>query len=297
MNTVVIILVFMTFCVMLAVAVRVIKARRLRELLAARRAKYNLNFAERRRHVQTVRGRQVEDLDEEEILAYQQRDTARDQNIHFLRLLVADLFDEEELEPEQEEEQREEQVIARQSWIEEHQEGLDEHAALVEEEEIGSGVTVMAEIAPEEDDIEERLEREGGKGGEVQLSLAWDDYNDLDLHVFCPSGERIYFNNKNSECGGELDVDMNVRPVSNNPVENVVWTGEAPPGKYKIGVHFYKHHRKRRTKKTTTFRLRVMVHGKSRDYSGTITSGSAMQMVTSFTLKPNSSASTKSIPL
>ena len=262
MNTAVIILGFMTFCVMLAVAVRVLKARRLRELLAARRAKYNLNFAERRRHVQTVRGRQVEDLDEEEILAYQQRDTARDQNIHFLRLLVADLFDEEELEPEQEEEQREEQVIARQSWIEEHQEGLDEHAALVEEEEIGSGVTVMAEIAPEEDDIEERLEREGGKGGEVQLSLAWDDYNDLDLHVFCPSGERIYFNNKNSECGGELDVDMNVRPVSNNPVENVVWTGEAPPGKYKIGVHFYKHHRKRRTKKTTTFRLRVMVHGK-----------------------------------
>ena len=33
MNTAVIILGFMTFCVMLAVAVRVIKARRLRELL------------------------------------------------------------------------------------------------------------------------------------------------------------------------------------------------------------------------------------------------------------------------
>ncbi|MDG1557100.1 MAG: hypothetical protein P8Q98_04800, partial [Candidatus Poseidoniaceae archaeon] len=175
MNTVAILLGFMTLCVVLAVAVRVLRARRLRELLAARRAKYNLNFAERRRHVQTVRGRQVEDLDEEEISAYEQRDAARNQNIHFLRLLVADLFDEEELEPEQEEEQREEQVVARQSWIEEHQDGLDEHAALVEEEEIGSGVTVMAEIAPEEDDIEERLEREGGKGGEVQLSLAWDD--------------------------------------------------------------------------------------------------------------------------
>ena len=269
---------------MLAVAVRVLKARRLRELLAARRAKYNLNFAERRRHVQTVRGRQVEDLDEEEILAYQQRDTARDQNIHFLRLLVADLFDEEELEPEQEEEQREEQVIARQSWIEEHQEGLDEHAALVEEEEIGSGVTVMAEIAPEEDDIEERLEREGGKGGEVQLSLAWDDYNDLDLHVFTPSGERIYFNNKMSDCDGILDVDMNVRPVSNTPVENVVWKEQAPLGTYKIGVHFYKHHRKRRTKKKCKFRLRVITHGKTKEYVGQMKYGQAMQMVTSFTL-------------
>ncbi len=282
---------------MFVVGIRLRKSRQQRELLAARRAKYNPHFEQRRRHIQNIRGRQVEDLDEDEIIAYQQRDLARNQNIQFLRLIVSDLFDEEELEPEQEEEQREELLVERQSWIEENQEGLNEHAALVEEEEIGSGVTVMETIAPEEDDIEERLEREGGKAGEVQLSLAWDDYNDLDMHVFCPSGERIYFNNKKSECGGELDVDMNVRPVSNNPVENVVWTGEAPPGKYKIGVHFYKHHRKRRSKKTTTFRLRVMVHGKSRDYSGTISSGSAMQMVTSFTLKPNSSESGKSMPI
>ncbi len=282
---------------MFVVGIRLRKSRRQRELLAARRAKYNPHFEQRRRHIQNIRGRQVEDLDEDEIIAYQQRDVARNQNIQFLRLIVSDLFDEEELEPEQEEEQREELLVERQSWIEENQEGLNEHAALVEEEEIGSGVTVMETIAPEEDDIEERLEREGGKAGEVQLSLAWDDYNDLDMHVFCPSGERIYFNNKKSECGGELDVDMNVRTVNNNPVENVVWTGEAPPGKYKIGVHFYKHHRKRRSKKTTTFRLRVMVHGKSRDYSGTISSGSAMQMVTSFTLKPNSSESGKSMPI
>jgi uncharacterized protein YfaP (DUF2135 family) len=180
----------------------------------------------------------------------------------------------------------------RQVWIQEHEESLDEHAALVGEEEIGSGVSIMETIAPEDDDIEERLEREGGKAGEVQLSLAWDDYNDLDLHVFCPSGERIYFNNKKSQCGGELDVDMNVRPVSNNSVENVVWTNGAPHGKYKVGVHFYKHHRKRRSKRTTTFRLRVMVHGSSRDYSGTITAGNAMQMVTSFTLKDTLNAST-----
>ena len=297
MSTIAIALGCIAILAMFVVGVRLRKSRQQRELLAARRAKYNPHFEQRRRRVQNIRGRQVEDLDEEEIVAYQERDVARNQNIQFLRLIVADLFDEEELEPEQEEEQREELLVERQSWIEEYQEGLNEHAALVEEEEIGSGVTVIETIAPEEDDIEERLEREGGKAGEVQLSLAWDDYNDLDMHVFCPSGERIYFNNKKSECGGELDVDMNVRPVSNNPVENVVWTGEAPPGKYKVGVHFYKHHRKRRTKKTTTFRLRVMVHGKSRDYSGTISSGSAMQMVTSFTLKPNSSESGKSMPI
>lgn len=274
------------------------RAKRKRSALqAARRAKYAHNFSSQRQRIQNVRGRQFEDLDETEIGEYNNRDLARNQNIQFLRLLVADLFDEDDVAPDAEERQREELLSERTSWIEEHQEGLNEHAALVQEEEIGSGVSIIESTALEDDDIEERLEREGGKSGEVQLSLAWDDYNDLDLHVFCPSGERIYFNNKKSECGGELDVDMNVRPVSNNPVENVVWTGEAPPGKYKIGVHFYKHHRKRRSKKTTNFRLRVMVHGESRDYAGTITIGNAMQMVTTFMLKENVPLSDKSNPL
>lgn len=260
------------------------KRRRL-ALIEARRAKYGPSFTMDETDSTHIQGRQTEDLNDVEVVAYDERGLVRNQNVQFLRLLVSDLFEDEELDETEEEQQRAALVEERQAWIEENEDQLDQHAALVEEEEIGSGVSVMEIIAPEDDDIEERLEREGGKGGQVQVSLAWDDYNDLDMHVFCPSGERIYFNNKISECGGELDVDMNVRPVSNNAVENVVWTGNAPVGKYKIGVHFYKHHRKRRSKRTVTFRLRVMVHGKSRDYSGTITAGNAMQMVTSFTLK------------
>ena len=277
--------------VVVGLVARIRKQRKLRELRAARREKYAPHFGRSQSSTLTVPGRQSGELNQIEVLAYENREVARNQNIQFLRLLVADLFEEDQLDLIDEEQQREGLNQERQVWIEEHEESLDEHAALVGEEEIGSGVSIMETIAPEDDDIEERLEREGGKTGEVQLSLAWDDYNDLDLHVFCPSGERIYFNNKKSECGGELDVDMNVRPVSNNSVENVVWTNGAPHGKYKVGVHFYKHHRKRRSKRTTTFRLRVMVHGASRDYSGTITIGNAMQMVTSFTLKDTSNAS------
>ena len=237
--------------------------------------------------------RQVNDLNEQEKTEYEQRDKVRDEHILSLSLLVEDLFDEElkeqvETDVELEKEVNEfesSSIELRNSWIEQNEEPLNEHASLVEQEEIGSGIQYLDAEAIENDDIEQRLEREGGKTGEVQISLTWDDYNDLDLHIFCPSGERIYFNNKTSECGGELDVDMNVRPTSDNAVENVVWIENAPSGKYKVGVHFYKHHEKDGTTPTCDFRLRATIHGESRDYSGSITHGQAMQMVTSFTLK------------
>ena len=79
-------------------------------------------------------------------------------------------------------------------------------------------------------ELQERLNREGAMTGDVQISLMWENFNDLDLHVVCPSGERIHGGNKLSECGGELDVDANVRPDTKKPVENVVWPGvTAPP--------------------------------------------------------------------
>lgn len=242
--------------------------------------------------------RQIDELSKQEREEYDERDQERDENLMSLRLLVDDLFEphvtnnktvEETVETAEYEVRNDEftdsTVELRNTWIEENEEPLNQHAALVEAEEIGSGIKVLDSSSTINDDIEERLEREGGKTGEVQVSLAWDDFNDLDLHIFCPSGERIYFNNKTSECGGELDVDMNVRPTSKNAVENVVWIEDAPIGKYKVGVHFYKHHIKEDTTDTCLFRARVTIHGVVRDYSGQITHGQAMQMVTSFTLK------------
>ncbi len=226
---------------------------------------------------------QVGELPLAEQEAWRERDERRNQHFLDLGLLQADDEPPEDGIPSDEE--RLEALESRQQWMDVHEPPLSEHAAVVAEEHVGSGVVVATEADEEpEVDMDERLEREGGASGEVQISLAWDDYNDLDLHLFCPSGERIYFNNKKSECGGHLDVDMNVRPVSNTPVENVVWHDDAPLGTYKVGVHFYKHHRKRRTKRTCKYRLRVITHGRSREYLGTIKYGQAMQMVTSFSL-------------
>ena len=238
-----------------------------------------------RRHV-VSRGLQLDQLNDSAREAYQQRQQRRVSQYSDLQLVMDELFipDRDAVETEDEED---ESLDDRTTWIAENEDNLNAHADLVAEEEVGTGISVR--ITDEEDrELMDRLAREGGKSGVVQISLAWDDYNDLDMHVFCPSGERIYFNNRKSECGGELDVDMNVRPKSKTPIENVVWTDFAPDGEYKIGVHFYRHHRKRRTKKTCQFRLRVVTYGQAKEYSGELTHGDPMAMITSFILiKPD----------
>ena len=232
-----------------------------------------------------LRSRQTTELSENEYSDYLERDSNRDQNFMDLRLILSDIIDDiNDDEDTDDEQHRMMELDGRGEWIEENQEGLEQHSVLVAEEEIGSGITIAE--TPTDDDMDERLEREGGKSGAVQVTLSWDDYNDLDLHLFCPNGERIYFNNKTSDCGGVLDVDMNVKPVSNNPVENIVWENIPAPGKYKVGVHFYKHFRKKKSKKTCKFRLRVVVDADSREYQGSITYGQAIQMVTTFTILP-----------
>ena len=239
----------------------------------------------KRRHV-VSRGLQLDQLSGTAQQAYQQRQQRRVSQYADLQLVMDEIFipgrDAVEVGDDEEDD-----VEDRSTWIAENEDNLNAHADLVAEEEVGTGISVR--VTEEEDrELMERLAREGGKSGVVQISLAWDDYNDLDMHVFCPSGERIYFNNRKSACGGELDVDMNVRPKSKKPIENVVWTNEAPDGEYKIGVHFYRHHRKRRTKKTCQFRLRVVTYGQAKEYSGELTHGDPMSMITSFVLiKPD----------
>jgi hypothetical protein len=238
-----------------------------------------------RRHV-VSRGLQLDQLNDSARDAYQQRQQRRVSQYSDLQLVMDELFIPERDAVETEDEE-DESLDDRSTWIAENEDNLNAHADLVAEEEVGTGISVR--VTDEEDrELMDRLAREGGKSGVVQISLAWDDYNDLDMHVFCPSGERIYFNNRKSECGGELDVDMNVRPKSKTPIENVVWTDVAPDGEYKIGVHFYRHHRKRRTKKTCQFRLRVVTYGQAKEYSGELTHGDPMSMITSFVLiKPD----------
>ncbi|MGH7439752.1 MAG: heavy metal-binding domain-containing protein, partial [Polyangiaceae bacterium] len=114
-----------------------------------------------------------------------------------------------------------------------------------------------------------RLQREGGATGELRISLLWNNTNDLDLHVVTPSGEEISFSHKKSQCGGLLDVDMNVSSPSSKPIENVFWAhGSAPRGNYTVWVKQYS---VRADQNSTPFRIEIVAGGKVSHYSGTVT--------------------------
>ena len=131
-------------------------------------------------------------------------------------------------------------------------------------------------------ELQARLAREGASS-DVQVSLMWNNYNDLDLHIVCPSGERIHGGNKTSACGGELDVDANVRAETRKPVENVFWPeGTAPGGQYHVYVHYYKKHKKRRSKDPTKFQIMVNNGGETTEYTAELSKGDPIMQVCSF---------------
>ncbi len=91
--------------------------------------------------------------------------------------------------------------------------------------------------------IKERVKQAGGSiEGDVCCRLAWYNYDDLDLHMIEPNGCKIYFGNKDSSNGGQLDVDMNASGRNTRkPVENIFYRDKSRmrEGVYTLFVHNY----------------------------------------------------------
>jgi hypothetical protein len=119
-------------------------------------------------------------------------------------------------------------------------------------------------------DFRRRVTSRGGQYDNVDLrfSLFWDDYNDLDLSVTIPSGERIYYSHRKSHCGGELDVDCNfVAPYTDDAAENIRWAGgTAKSGTYEVLVHYYNMHEH----SESPFTLEVFNNGHLSTFNGTV---------------------------
>lgn len=78
--------------------------------------------------------------------------------------------------------------------------------------------------------------------GKLQVSCAWDQLNDVDLHLVEPNGEEIYYGNGTSANGGELDLDSNAAcgiDYVNN--ENITYIEDAivENGEYIVRVDFW----------------------------------------------------------
>lgn len=118
-------------------------------------------------------------------------------------------------------------------------------------------------------EIEERVTRAGGMihGVDVRFSLIWNNRNDLDLHVRAPSGQEVWYGCKQSMCGGELDVDQNVRGENPKPVENTRWPrNKAPAGNYEVWVENYGFHE--RNRRGTDFKVEIEINGQVTYFEG-----------------------------
>ncbi|MGL5766240.1 MAG: hypothetical protein ACRCX8_11430 [Sarcina sp.] len=118
-------------------------------------------------------------------------------------------------------------------------------------------------------EMKRRVEAAGGRheNNLMRCSLMWEGLTDLDLHCVTPYGKKIYFSNKQSSCGGYLDLDMNgIDMRSVTPVENIRWTDVVRNGIYKFYVHNFSERVNGRI--GTPFKAELEVGGKIYSYIG-----------------------------
>jgi len=112
------------------------------------------------------------------------------------------------------------------------------------------------------DSIKERVKSAGGQiEGELRISLSWNNYDDLDLHVVTPNSKHIYYGDKKPiNCNGTLDVDMNAGSGgTREPVENVIFENKNKmiEGKYSVYVRNFS----RREKNYTGYIVQIECQG------------------------------------
>lgn len=104
------------------------------------------------------------------------------------------------------------------------------------------------------------LSAAGAGHGVVTISMLWQTSDDIDLHVITPTGNEIYYGNREAD-GGYLDVDMQVSSIVEEPVENIFFE-TALPGRYRVFIVNYSD----RNPGPADVLVRVTVRGRAKDY-------------------------------
>jgi hypothetical protein len=139
------------------------------------------------------------------------------------------------------------------------------------------------------DSIKERVKAAGGQiVGELRVSLSWENYDDLDLWLYCPDGQKIGYSTYRapSRCvnSGQLDVDENAGSgKTRTPVENIIFNNafKMPEGVYTVRVNQFS----RRETKDSGYTVQIECRGEIAEFHKGLspsTSG-ATDTVVSFT--------------
>ena len=107
--------------------------------------------------------------------------------------------------------------------------------------------------------------------GNLQISLSWDTPTDQDLYVQDPSGTTIYYSNKTSSTGGQLDRD----DLDGFGPENIFWSNVAPDGEYVVSVNDYEG-----TFTENNFSITISTPNTRREFTGTTVNGSTADVCT-----------------
>ena len=78
--------------------------------------------------------------------------------------------------------------------------------------------------------------------GDVQVNITWDSRADVDLHVVDPSNAEIYWAQRTSPSGGQLDLDSNAACGTDGPrAENIFWASGliAPRGEFVVRADYW----------------------------------------------------------
>jgi hypothetical protein len=78
--------------------------------------------------------------------------------------------------------------------------------------------------------------------GAINVRLDWRANADLDLWVYDPCNNKIYFDNTSAKCQGsegQLDLDNQCADFVLGRPENIFWKNNPPRGKYKVYVDYY----------------------------------------------------------